>query len=104
MSKNALMRRLSSSGGHVVRYGKPPTIVFLVCLLTFIFVLFSFILYLKAYDVKNPDELDWNIFREKMASLDYCIKYPQHGNDAPLSRTSQREFDNELVHLQFLIF
>lgn len=80
MSKNVLMRRFSlSKGGTVVRNGKPPTIMFLVCLLAFVLVLISFIFYLKAYDLRNPDELDWNNFREKMASLDYCLKYPLHG-------------------------
>ncbi len=55
---------------------KPPTVLFLVCLLSFILVLLSLIAYVRTTDIHNPDEIDWNIFREKMASLDYCVKYP----------------------------
>ncbi len=54
---------------------KPPTLTFLACLLSFILTLAYFIVYIKTHDVHNPDEIDWNIFREKMASLDYCVKY-----------------------------
>ncbi len=73
---------------------KPPTVLFLVCLLSFVLVLLTFILYVRTNDIHNPDEIDWNIFREKMASLDYCVKYPTQntpsGVTAPASTPREK--------------
>ena len=55
---------------------KPPTVVFLVCLICFLIVLGSLTDYVKHNEVRNPDEQDWNTFRQKMAELDFCVKYP----------------------------
>lgn len=56
---------------------QPPAIVFLLCLLSFIIVLSSFNGYISKHNIDNPDELDWNLFRERMASLEFCVKYPE---------------------------
>ena len=54
---------------------KPPTVVFLICLFSFIVVLASLSDFIKNNEIRNIDEEDWNTFREKMAELNYCIKY-----------------------------
>lgn len=66
---------------------KPPVLVFLACLVCFVLVLISFVGYINNYEVHNPDELDWNVFRERMASLDYCVKYP---NQYPKSMVTKQ--------------
>jgi hypothetical protein len=48
---------------------QPPAVVFLLCLLSFIAVLCSFTSYISDHNVDNPDEMDWNVFRERLASL-----------------------------------
>jgi hypothetical protein len=55
---------------------KPPTVIFICCLLSFIFVLLSLSNYIDKHEINNPDQVDWNIFMENMATLGYCIKYP----------------------------
>lgn len=59
---------------------QPPAIVFLLCLFSFIIVLSSFTGYINNHNVDNPDEIDWNIFRDRLASLEYCFKYPADNN------------------------
>lgn len=58
-------------------YTQPPAVVFLLCLFSFIIVLSSFNGYISEHNVDNPDEMDWNVFRERIASLEYCVKYPE---------------------------
>ncbi len=60
---------------------KPPTVLFVVCLISFIVVLSSLMDYILRHDIKNPDELDWNTFREHMAGLEFCVKYPSNVDD-----------------------
>ncbi len=75
---------------------KPPTLTFLFCLLSFIFVLGFFIIYVKTHDVHNPDEIDWNIFREKMASLDYCVKYQSSASNSLASLSNRTNTNKKL--------
>jgi hypothetical protein len=55
---------------------QPPAVIFLICLLSFIVVLSSFAGYINDHNIYNPDETDYNTFRERIASLEYCVKYP----------------------------
>ena len=55
---------------------RPPTVVFLACLFSFIIVLVILSDFVNKNEIRNLDEEDWNTFREKMAEFDYCIKYP----------------------------
>ena len=55
---------------------KPPTVVFLLCLISFIIVLVILSDFVRNNEIRNLDEEDWNTFREKMAEFDYCVKYP----------------------------
>ena len=97
------MRHLSiSHNTRTLLKSKPPTVVFLVCLLCFVLVLFMFIAYVRTHDVHNPDEIDWNIFREKMASLDYCVKYPtqnpivilNNGQETQAVASNEKKFES----------
>lgn len=54
----------------------PPGVIFLACIFSFIVVISSFMGYIDRNKIRNPDELDWNAFRRKMAELDYCFKFP----------------------------
>jgi Transmembrane 219 len=53
---------------------KPPLIVFILCLLCFFTTLVILMIYLNTHEVKNPDIIDWNTFKESLSSLDYCVK------------------------------
>lgn len=55
----------------------PPGVIFFLCVLAFILILGSFMLFISQEKVRNPDELDWNAFERKLADLDYCFKSPQ---------------------------
>ena len=70
---------------------KPPVLVFTICLLSFVLVLASFIVYIKTHEINNPDELDWNHFREKMALLDYCVKYPIQDEVKQIGQSTSKE-------------
>ncbi|CAF0708139.1 unnamed protein product [Brachionus calyciflorus] len=75
------MRRFSFGENlkHFIKTN-PPGVVFLVCILTFIIILSSYMDYINRNQIRNPDELDWNAFRRKMAELDYCFKFPTKPN------------------------
>ncbi len=55
---------------------KPPTVVFVCCLFSFIVVLVILSDFVKHNEIRNIDEEDWNTFREKMTDFDFCVKYP----------------------------
>ena len=70
------MRRLNLVESFINFVGsKPPAFIFLICILSFIIILGSFVDYIKRNPIRNPDDMDWNVFRGRMASLDFCIKY-----------------------------
>lgn len=70
---------------------KPPTVLFVVCLISFIIVLSSLMDYILRHEIKNPDELDWNTFREHMAGLEYCVKYPTKAEDRIIDEKSKTD-------------
>lgn len=56
---------------------KPPLVTFLVCLVSFIFVMISFRVYIDYTEqIANPDEADWNVFTKSLSKLDFCISMP----------------------------
>lgn len=55
----------------------PPSVIFTVCLVAFVFVLCSLALYVDQNQLRNPDEFDWNAFERNLADLDFCFKLPQ---------------------------
>jgi hypothetical protein len=63
---------------------KPPTVVFLVCLFSFVVVLASLSSFVNHNEIRNVDEEDWNAFRDRMTEIDFCIKYPKENE--PLVR------------------
>ena len=87
------MGRISISNNVKTYFiSKPPTLVFVICLISFILILAYFIVFVKTHQVHNPDELDWNIFREKMASLDYCVKYQSQVKN---NKTKNQQIDGK---------
>jgi hypothetical protein len=74
---------------------KPPTVLFLACLFSFIVVLSSYMEYLKTTTegVANLDELDWNTFREKLARLDFCIQLPATATNTSTSAVKPNNRD-----------
>lgn len=78
---------------------KPPAVLFLVCLFSFIVVLSSFIEFLKTSDtpIPNPDELDWNAFRLQLSQLDFCLPVPGEiaNKSAHSGLTSLKQAKNE---------
>ena len=57
---------------------KPPLITFLLCLLGFMLSMLSFLIYVDNYaeQIANPDEVDWNVFKEHLSRLEFCIMPP----------------------------
>ena len=53
---------------------KPPLVVFIVCLFSFLSILVSLMIHLNTHELKNPDIVDWNGFKEHLSSLQYCVK------------------------------
>ncbi len=52
---------------------KPPSFLFLLCLMAFFIVLYGLMEYINVYDIRNPDIKDWNAFKRSLSSLHYCI-------------------------------
>ena len=58
---------------------KPPLVTFLLCLMSFIFVMISFRIYIDyTENISNPDEVDWNVFSKHLSKLDFCIMMPMN--------------------------
>lgn len=53
---------------------KPPLVVFIFCLVSFLIILVSLMIHLNTHELKNPDIADWNGFKEHLSSLQYCFK------------------------------
>jgi hypothetical protein len=78
---------------------KPPTVLFLACLFSFIVVLSSYMEYLKTTHepVANPDELDWNTFRQKLSRLDICVALPASNQSTvdSLAATNKKQVNQD---------
>jgi hypothetical protein len=60
---------------------KPPIIVFITCLICFFIILAVLMIYLNTHEIKNPDIIDWNTFKESLSSLQFCIKLTNEQNN-----------------------
>lgn len=83
---------------HVI--SNPPSVIFTLCLVVFIFVLSSLVLFVDQNQLRNPDEFDWNAFESNLADLDFCFKLPQ------TLKTEKEDmvFQDKLVLDKFMIF
>uniref|UniRef100_A0A0B6ZUT5 TMEM248/TMEM219 domain-containing protein n=1 Tax=Arion vulgaris TaxID=1028688 RepID=A0A0B6ZUT5_9EUPU len=56
--------------------GRPPLVVFMVCLASFAIALITFAYIVKTKDLRNPDVTeDWNTFFEKLSHLKFCVSH-----------------------------
>ena len=63
---------------------KPPLVTFLFCLVSFIFVMIAFRVYIEYAElIPNPDEADWNVFSKSLSKLDFCITMPMDEAKSP---------------------
>ena len=65
----------------------------------FIVVLSSFAGYINDHNIYNPDETGYNTFRERIASLEYCVKYPDDNKNI-LNNNNNNKISNINLDLE----
>ncbi|XP_013379424.1 transmembrane protein 248 isoform X1 [Lingula anatina] len=68
----AMITPYENAKGFVL--GRPPLVVFMVCLAAFAVVLLSLAVYMKTNEVENTDvQINWNTFLKNFAENDFCM-------------------------------
>jgi hypothetical protein len=84
---------------------KPPTVVFVCCLFSFIVVLVILSDFVKHNEIRNIDEEDWNTFREKMTEFDFCVKYPSGQQNEEINvNINAQILEKNLMSVNFYFF